>query len=66
MWKELCDDEHDVQAMTFVNRAIMIIAVSFLTFGGFAIATRLGASAPPTSVTYGTEKAHPTATVFGD
>ena len=66
MWNELCDDQHDVHAMTVINRAVLTIVVCFLTFGGYAIATRLGADVPPTSVSYGTEKAHPTATVFGD
>ena len=37
-----------------------------LIFGGFALATRLGADAPPSSVSYGSEKAHPSAAVFGD
>ena len=52
--------------MKVINRAILTIAVSFLTFGGFALATRLGADAPPSSVSYGSEKAHPAAAVFGD
>ncbi len=52
--------------MKNINRAILTIAVSFLTFGGFALATRLGADAPPSSVTYGSEKAHKDAAVFGD
>ena len=66
MWKNLCDDEHDTHAMTVINRTFVGILVCFLSFGGFAIATRLGANVPPSSVSYGTEKAHPTATVFGD
>ncbi|MEN9593259.1 MAG: hypothetical protein RJA21_1735, partial [Gemmatimonadota bacterium] len=49
-----------------INRAILTIAVCFLSFGGFALATRLGADAPPSSVSYGSEKAHPSAAVFGD
>ena len=52
--------------MKVINRAILTIAVCFLSFGGFALATRLGADAPPSSVSYGSEKAHPGAAVFGD
>lgn len=52
--------------MKVINRAILTIAVCFLTFGGFAMATRLGAEAPPSSVSYGSEQAHPDAAVFGD
>ncbi len=66
MWNELCDDAHEAHAMKVIHRAVMVIALSFVSFGGFAIATRLGAGAPPSSVAYGTEKAEPGATVFGD
>lgn len=66
MWNDLCDDAHEARAMKTINRAILTIAVSFLTFGGFALATRLGADAPPSSVTYGSEQAHKNAAVFGD
>ena len=66
MWNELCDDAHETHAMKVINRAILTIAVCFLSFGGFALATRLGADAPPSSVSYGSEKAHPSAAVFGD
>lgn len=66
MWNELCDDAHEAHAMKVINRAILTIAVCFLTFGGFALATRLGAKAPPSSVSYGSEKAHPAAAIFGD
>ncbi|WP_310572270.1 hypothetical protein [Gemmatimonas sp.] len=52
--------------MKIINRAILTIAVCFLTFGGFAMATRLGADAPPGSVSYGSEKADKDAAVFGD
>ncbi len=52
--------------MKVINRAILTIAVCFLSFGGFALATRLGADAPPSSVSYGSEKAHPSAAVLGD
>ncbi len=55
MWNTLCDDAHDAHAMTLINRVIVVITLSFLSFGGYAIATRFGASAPPTSVAYGTE-----------
>lgn len=66
MWNELCDEEHDAKTMKTINRAIVVIAVSFLTFGGYAIATRLGAEVPPSSVTYGSEKAPAGSTVLGD
>ncbi len=66
MWNELCDDQHDASTMKTINRAILVIAVSFLSFGGYAIATRLGAEVPPSSVTYGTEKAPAGAAVLGD
>jgi hypothetical protein len=66
MWNELCDDAHEAHAMKVINRAILTIAVCFLTFGGFAMATRLGAEAPPSSVSYGSEQPHADAAVFGD
>ena len=66
MFKDLCDDAHEAHAMKTINRAIMTIAVCFLAFGGFAMATRLGAEAPPGSVTYGSEQANKDAAVFGD
>jgi hypothetical protein len=66
MWNELCDDAHEAHAMKVINRAILTIAVCFLAFGGFAMATRLGADAPPSSVSYGSEKAGKDAAVFGD
>ena len=66
MWNELCDDAHEAHAMKVINRAILTIAVCFLAFGGFAMATRLGADAPPSSVSYGSEKAGKDADVFGD
>jgi hypothetical protein len=66
MWNQLCDDEHDAQVMTLMNRVIVGISVCFLAFGGFAISTRFGHPAPPTSVAYGTEQAHHDAAVFGD
>ena len=52
--------------MKVINRAILTIAVCFLGFGSFAMATRLGADAPPSSVSYGSEQAQKDATVFGD
>ncbi len=52
--------------MKIINRAILTIAACFLTFGGFALATRLGAEAPPSSVSYGSEQAPKDAAVFGD
>ena len=66
MWNELCDDAYEAHAMKVINRALLSIAVCFLAFGGFALATRLGAEAPPSSVTYGSEQAHPSAAVFGN
>ena len=66
MWNELCDDAHEAHAMKVINRAILRIAVCFLAFGGFAMATRLGADAPPSSVSFGSEKAGKDAAVFGD
>jgi hypothetical protein len=66
MWNELCDDAHDAQTMKVINRAVVVIALSFITFGGYAISTRLGADAPPSSVTYGSEAPHASAAVLGD
>ncbi|MCA0374395.1 MAG: hypothetical protein LCH84_01925 [Gemmatimonadetes bacterium] len=66
MWNELCDDAHEAHALKVIHRACMVIAVTFLTFGGVAIATRLGADAPPTSVAYGSEKADADAAVLGN
>lgn len=66
MFDEICDEAHDAQTMKTINRAVMSIVVCFLAFGGYAIATRLGAGAPPTSVTYGSQQAEKGAAVFGD
>ena len=66
MWNELCEDAHEAHAMKVINRAILTIALCFLTFGGFAMVTRLGAEAPPSSVSYGSEEAQKDAAVFGD
>jgi hypothetical protein len=66
MWNELCDDAHEAHAMKVIHRAVMVIALCFFTFGGYAISTRLGADHPPTSVAYGTEKAGADVVVFGD
>jgi hypothetical protein len=66
MWKELCDDAHEAHAMQVIHRAVMVIALCFLGFGGFAISTRLGAGHPPKSVAYGTEQAPAGAAVIGD
>lgn len=52
--------------MKVIHRAVMVIALCFFTFGGYAISTRLGADHPPTSVAYGTEKAGADVVVFGD
>ena len=35
--------------MKVIHRAILTIAVCFLTFGGYAISTRLSAGVPPTA-----------------
>ena len=66
MWNDLCDDAHEAHAMKVINRAILTIGLCFFGFGGFAIATRLGASAPPASASYGSEKPTEDAAVFGD
>ena len=66
MWNELCEEAHEAHAMKVINRAILTIALCFLTFGGFAMATRFGAEAPPSSVSYGSEEARKDAAVFGD
>jgi hypothetical protein len=66
MWNELCDEEHDAHAMKTIHRAVMVIGVCFIAFGGYAISTRLGADHPPTSVAYGTQKADAGTAVFGD
>ncbi len=66
MFEQLCEDEHDAHAMKIVHRAFLGVTLVFVVLGGVAITTRMGKAAPPTSVAYGTEKAHPTAVVFGD
>lgn len=66
MWNELCDNEHDANTMKIIHRAVSAIAFCFLAFGSYAIATRLGAAAPPSSVAYGSQQAEKSATVFGD
>ncbi len=66
MFDELCDDQHEAHSLKLIHRVVMVIGVCFITFGGYAITTRLGATVPPTSVTYGTQQPEPTAAVFGD
>ena len=66
MFDEICDEAHDAHTMRTINRTVMSIVACFLVFGGYAIATRLGADAPPTSVTYGSQQAEKGAAVFGD
>lgn len=66
MFDNLCDDAHEAHALKLIHRAMMVIGVVFITFGGLAIGTRLGASQPPASAAYGTEKATSDAAVFGD
>ena len=51
MFDNLCDDAHEAHSLKLINRVIMVIGVVFLTFGGIAIGTRLGATTPPESVT---------------
>lgn len=66
MFDELCDETHDAHTMKVIHRACLVIMVTFVVFGGYAISTRLGADAPPSSVTYGTQKAGKDAAVFND
>lgn len=66
MFNELCDDAHEAHALKVIHRACMVIALTFVTFAGVAISTRLGADTPPASVAYGSEQATPDASVFGD
>lgn len=66
MWNQICDEQHDADTMKVINRAVMVILFTFLSFGGYAVTTRLGAGAPPSSVTYGSQKADKDAAVFGD
>ena len=66
MFDNLCDDAHEAHSLKLINRAVMVIGVVFITFGGIAISTRLGATQPPASAAYGSEKASADAAVFGD
>ena len=66
MFDQMSPDAHDVHAMRVIHYTCAAIAVTFIGFGVFAIGTRMGAGAPPSSVTYGTEKPHRTAAVLGD
>jgi hypothetical protein len=66
MFNELCDDAHEAHSLKQIHRVVMIIGVVFFSFGGLAIGTRLGADAPPASVTYGSGPATTDAAVFGD
>ncbi len=66
MWNEICDEQHDADTMRTMNRLFLTIVACFLTFGGYALVTRLGADAPPASVAYGTQKAAADAVTFGD
>lgn len=65
MFDDLCDDTHEAHALKIINRACLTIGVCFIAFGTFAVATRLGAKAPPASATYGSEAAPKDAAVFG-
>lgn len=66
MFNDLCDDAHEAHSLKQIHRVVMVIGVVFLTFGGVAISTRLGASTPPESVAYGSQQAEQDAAVFGD
>jgi hypothetical protein len=66
MFDNLCDDAHEAHSLKLINRVVMVIGVVFITIGGVAIGTRLGATHPPASAAYGSEKAGPDAAVFGD
>jgi hypothetical protein len=66
MFDNLCDDAHEAHSLKLINRAVLVIGVVFVSFGGVAIATRLGATQPPASAAYGSEKAGSDAAVFGD
>jgi len=52
--------------MKIIHRTCMVIGITFLSIASYSITTRLGAGAPPASVTYGTQKADKDAAVFGD
>lgn len=66
MFNQMSPDAHDQHAMRVIHYTCVAIAVAFVGFGAFAIGTRMGADAPPGSVSYGTEKPHKTAAVLGD
>ncbi|MBI3790182.1 MAG: hypothetical protein HY275_04815 [Gemmatimonadetes bacterium] len=66
MFDQMSPDAHDQHAMRVIHYTCAVIALSFVGFGIFAITTRMGAGAPPSSVTYGTEKPHKASTVIGD
>ncbi len=66
MFDNLCDDAHEAHSLKLINRVVMIIGAVFITFGGSASSTRLGATRPPASSAYGSEKAGADAAVFGD
>ena len=66
IWNDLCDDAHEAHSLQYIHRVVLGIAVVFVTFGGYAISTRFGHTAPPASVTYGSEKPTTDNIVFGD
>lgn len=66
MFNDLCDDAHEAHSLKQIHRVVMVIGAVFLTFGGIAIGTRLGATQPPASAAYGSAKPTPDAAVFGD
>lgn len=63
MWNALCDDAHEAHALSVIHRAIVVIAVVFAGFGGYALSTRMGAGTPPESLAYAPAAAAP---VVGD
>lgn len=66
VWKDLCDDAHEAHSLALIHRAVVVIAVVFVSIGGYAISTRFAHTAPPASVTYGSEKPTPDNIVIGD
>lgn len=65
MFDQLSPDSHDVHAMRVIHYTCAAIVIAFVGIGAFAISTRMGAGAPPASVTYGTAKPHHSAAVLG-
>ena len=66
IWNTLCDDAHEAHSLQSIHRVVIAIAVIFVSFGGYAISTRFGHTAPPTSVAYGSERPTADNVVIGD